>query len=150
MIALLFSRLNYVASQDGFMLESLSYVHHRRLTPSPAVAVQGIVAFLFVVTGQIVTLVEFASFLIWLFYGVAMVSLLILRKTMKDAPRPYRVPTWIPILILLVAIYLSITPIVTDPSPKYLFALGFILIGVAIYYWFIYKKRQPKKALGKD
>lgn len=132
------------------MLESLSYVHHQRLTPSPAVVLQGIVTFLFVATGQIVQLVEFASFLIWLFYGIAMISLLVLRRTMKDAPRPYRVPTWIPVFILLVAIYLSITPIVTDPSPKYLFALGFILIGVVIYYWFVYKKNQPKGALGMN
>lgn len=86
-----YCRLCYVAGQDGFMLENLSYVHYKKLTPSPAVVLQGIIAFLFIVTGEILELIEFASFLIWLFYGMAMVSLLVMRKTMKDAYRPYRV-----------------------------------------------------------
>lgn len=54
-------------------------------------SVQGILAFLFIITGNILELIEFASFLIWIFYGTAMVALLILRKTKKDIPRPYMV-----------------------------------------------------------
>ncbi|XP_045464859.1 b(0,+)-type amino acid transporter 1-like isoform X1 [Harmonia axyridis] len=143
------TRLCYVSAQDGLMMESMSYVHYRRLTPSPAVVMQGIIALLFIVLGDIVELIEFASFLIWFFYGVAMVSLLVLRRTMKDVPRPYRVPTIIPIFILFVAIYLTLTPIVTDPSPKYLFALGFILAGALVYTWFIYKKIRPEYLIAK-
>ncbi|XP_030766225.1 b(0,+)-type amino acid transporter 1-like [Sitophilus oryzae] len=143
------TRLCYVAGQDGFMLESFSYVHYQRHTPSPAVAFQGLVAFLFIISGDIVQLIEFASFLIWMSYGTAMVSLLILRKTKKDVPRPYKVPLWIPIFILLVAIYLSVTPILTDPDPMYLFALLFTLSGVPIYYWCIYKGQKPTRLLNK-
>ncbi|RZC22676.1 b(0,+)-type amino acid transporter 1-like, partial [Asbolus verrucosus] len=120
-----------------------------RLTPAPAVVMQGIITFLFIVMGQIVQLIEFVSFLIWLFYGTAMVSLLILRRNMKDVHRPYKVPTWIAVFVLLIAVYLSVTPIVTDPSPKYLFALGFILLEVLVYYWFIYKKYTPKSSMDK-
>lgn len=137
------TRLCYVAGQEGHMIESFSYVHMRRLTPAPAVAFQGILAFLFIITGNILELIEFASFLIWIFYGTAMVALLILRKTKKDIPRPYMVPLWIPVFIIFVAIFLATVPIITDPSPQYLFALGFILIGILVYYWFIYKKNRP-------
>ncbi|KAL3283898.1 hypothetical protein HHI36_018067 [Cryptolaemus montrouzieri] len=143
------TRLCYVSAQDGLMIESMSYVHFKRLTPAPAVVMQGIVAFLFIVLGDIVELIEFASFLIWFFYGVAMVSLLVLRKTMKDVPRPYKVPTIIPVFILIVAIFLTLTPIVTEPTPKYLFALGFIFVGALVYTWFIYKKRRPEKLIAK-
>ncbi|KAG5887524.1 hypothetical protein JTB14_022136 [Gonioctena quinquepunctata] len=138
------TRLCYVSGQDGFMLESLSYVHFKKLTPLPAVLLQGMIAFLFIATGEVLELIEFASFLIWFFYGVAMISLIVMRKTMKDAPRPYKVPLIVPIFILLIALYLSITPIVLEPTPKYLLALGFMLVGVAIYYWFVYKNRRPK------
>lgn len=31
------------------------------------------------------------SFLIWLFYGLAMVSLIVMRRTKKDVHRPYKV-----------------------------------------------------------
>lgn len=137
------TRLCYVASKEGHMLETLSYVHVRKMTPSAAVVMQGLIAFIFIVVGSIGELIEFASFLIWVFYGSAMVALLVLRKTMKDVHRPYRVPTWIAYLVILVAIFLSVVPIVTDPSPKYLFAIGFILLGVLVYYWFIYKGKRP-------
>jgi len=138
------TRLCFVASQDGHMLENLSYIHVRKLTPVPSVVMQGLISLAFIIAGNIVELIEFASFLIWVFYGVAMGSLLVLRKTKKDVHRPYRVPTWIAYFIICVSIFLSVVPVVTDPSPKYLFAIGFILIGVFIYYWFIYKKRRPK------
>ncbi|KAK9891437.1 hypothetical protein WA026_014672 [Henosepilachna vigintioctopunctata] len=143
------TRLCYVSAQDGLMLESMSYVHYRRLTPSPAVVLQGVIAFLFIVMGDIVELIEFVSFLIWFFYGLAMVSLLVLRRTMKDVPRPYKVPIIIPVFILLVATFLTLTPIITDPTPKYLFALGFIFVGCLVYTWFIYKKKRPEQFIEK-
>ncbi|XP_044270360.1 b(0,+)-type amino acid transporter 1-like isoform X2 [Tribolium madens] len=143
------TRVCYAAGQDGLMIKSLSFVHYERLTPSFAVVSQGILSLLFIVAGDIVELIEFVSFLIWIFYGLAFVSLLVLRRTMRDAHRPYKVPTWICIFVLLIAIYLSVTPIVTDPTPKYLFALAFILLGVLVYYWFVYKKRTPELFMRK-
>lgn len=58
------------------MPESLSYIHVTRFTPAPAVFLQGILASLFLLVGDIAALIEFASFLIWFFYGSAMVALL--------------------------------------------------------------------------
>lgn len=43
------------------------------------------------VVGEILELIEFAAFLLWLGYGFAMVSMLILRRTRKDAERPLKV-----------------------------------------------------------
>ena len=51
------------------MLEPLSYIHVTRATPAPAVAMQGVLAFIFLIVGDINALIEFASFLIWFFYG---------------------------------------------------------------------------------
>lgn len=52
---------------------------------------QGVVTFLFIVVGGITELIQFVAFLIWIFYGLAMVSLLILRRTKKHVHRPYKV-----------------------------------------------------------
>lgn len=126
------------------MLEPLSYIHIKKSTPAPAVAMQGLMAFLFILSGDIHELIDFASFLIWFFYGSAIVALLVLRRTQPNTPRPYRVPTIIPILILGVAVFLSTVPIVADPSPKYLFAIGFILSGVLVYIPFVYYRKRPR------
>lgn len=94
--------------------------------------------------GNITALIEFASFLIWVTYGACVTGLLILRKTQPDTPRPYRVPTIIPIFILCVSLFLSLMPIIMAPSVKYLAALGFIAIGLCLYTPFVYYKKRPR------
>ncbi|XP_044734569.1 b(0,+)-type amino acid transporter 1-like [Chrysoperla carnea] len=136
------TRLCYVAGQEGHMIKAFSYVNVKRLTPAPAVAFQGLISLIFIMCGSIVTLIEFASFFIWIFYGVAMVSLIVLRYTKPGVHRPYKVPIWIPYFIFLVALFLSVTPIATDPSPKYLFALAFIISGIFVYIPFVYYKMK--------
>ncbi|XP_058462091.1 b(0,+)-type amino acid transporter 1-like [Malaya genurostris] len=138
------TRLCYVAGQEGQMLESLSYIHMRRMTPTPAVAMQGLLALMFILVGNIEELIELASFFIWFFYGSAVVALFSLRRTQPHIHRPYKVPLIVPIITLAVSIFLSVVPIVSDPSLKYFFAIGFILIGVAVYTPFVYYKLRPK------
>ena len=137
------TRLCFVAAQEGHFLEPMSYVHVRRSTPAPAVALQGVLAFSFILAGDIETLIEFASFLIWFFYGAAVICLLVIRKTQPDTPRPYKVPLVVPIFILSVAVFLSIVPVVAQPSLKFLFAIAFIFSGVLVYIPFVYMKKTP-------
>ncbi|XP_050665639.1 b(0,+)-type amino acid transporter 1-like isoform X2 [Leptidea sinapis] len=143
------SRVCYSAARGGHMLEVFSFVNMKRLTPAPAVALQALLTCIFIVVGNISTLIEFASWFLWFFYGLAMVALLVLRKTQAARPRPYRVPTVVPCFVLLVSIFLSVLPIVHDPSIKYLMAIGFIVIGVAVYTLFVYYKKTPKYLLEK-
>ncbi|XP_055602222.1 b(0,+)-type amino acid transporter 1-like [Uranotaenia lowii] len=138
------TRMCYVASKEGQMLEPLSYIHVKRATPAPAVVMQGLLALLFIMAGDIEMLIEMASFLIWFFYGSAVIALLALRKTQPNVHRPYKVPLIVPYLTLAVSIFLSVVPIVSDPSPKYFFAVGFILSGVAVYIPFVYYRIRPK------
>ncbi|KAG6442539.1 b(0,+)-type amino acid transporter 1 isoform X2 [Manduca sexta] len=143
------TRVCYTAARSGHMLEVFSYVNLKRLTPAPAVAFQAFLTSIFISVGNIKTLIEFASWFLWFFYGLAMVALLVLRKTQADKPRPYRVPTPIPCFVLLVAIFLSILPIVHDPSIKYLMAVGFIVLGFIVYTIFVYYKKTPTTLLRK-
>ncbi|XP_059476112.1 b(0,+)-type amino acid transporter 1-like [Neocloeon triangulifer] len=138
------TRLCFVAAQEGHMVSALSFIHFRRLTPAPAVTLQGILTAFFILAGDIVDLIDFSSFLIWIFYGGAMVALLVLRKSRPKAHRPYRVPLIIPLLVMVVAIFLAVVPIAMDPSPKYLIAVFFIFTGVIVYIPFVYYKKHPK------
>lgn len=126
------------------MPEPLSYIHVTRSTPAPAVALQGVLALIFLIVGDIAPLIEFASFLIWFFYGAAMVALLVMRRTHAKVHRPYKVPLILPIITLLVSLFLVVTPIINEPDVKYLSACGFILTGVAVYIPFVYMKKRPR------
>lgn len=110
---------------------------------------QAMLTSIFIIVGNIKTLIDFASWFLWFFYGLAMVALLVLRRTQADKPRPYRVPMIVPCFVLLVAIFLSVLPIVHDPSIKYLMAIGFICVGVVVYTLFVYYKKTPTTLLSK-
>lgn len=133
-----------VAGQEGHFLEPMSYVHVRRGTPCPAVALQGIISFVFICVGDIEALIEFASFLIWVMYGAAFACLLVLRRTRPNAVRPYKVPIVIPVFSLAVAVFLSLMPMITEPSLKYLTALVFMFIGFLVYVPFVYYRIRPR------
>lgn len=137
------TRVCYTAARSGHMLEALSFVNVKRMTPAPAVAFQALLTSILIIVGNIRTLIDFASWFLWFFYGLAMVALLVLRKTQADKPRPYKVPTIVPWFVLLISIFLSVLPIVHDPSLKYLIAISFIVLGVSVYTAFVYYKKTP-------
>lgn len=114
------------------------------MTPAAAVALQGVLTLLCMVMGNIIELIEFASFLIWAFYGLAAVALVIMRQTKADVHRPYRVPTIVPWLVIIIALFLSVMPIIHDPSPKYLFILAFILAGWMVYHQYVFNKTKSR------
>ncbi|XP_063986665.1 b(0,+)-type amino acid transporter 1-like [Diachasmimorpha longicaudata] len=138
------SRLCYVAGREGHFPRVFSFVHVSKMTPAAAVVFQGFFTVACVLAGDITTLIEFATFLIWIFYGLAMGALLIMRRTKPQANRPYKVPTVIVWLVLLLAVFLAVVPIVAEPSWKYLFALLFIFLGVAVYHAYVFKKRSSR------
>ncbi|XP_003705663.1 b(0,+)-type amino acid transporter 1 [Megachile rotundata] len=136
------SRLCFVAGREGHVPRVFSFIHFQKMTPAVAVASQGLLALVCLLLGNIIALIEFASFLTWVFYGLAMLSLIIMRRTKPHAPRPYKVPIVIPWLVLVLAIFLAVVPIVHEPSLKYMFAVVFILLGIGIYHMYVYKRAR--------
>ncbi|RZF34113.1 hypothetical protein LSTR_LSTR010961 [Laodelphax striatellus] len=134
------SRLCYAAGREGHMIEAFSYIHVRKCTPASAVAVQGLLTTIFILAGDISKLIEFASFLIWIFYGLTMVALIVLCYKKPLANRPYKVPILIPISLLILSVVLAAVPIVFNPQIQYICALIFILLGLCVYYPFVYLK----------
>lgn len=52
---------------------------------------QSLIAVAMVLYGTIDSLIEFFSFTAWIFYGGAMLALIVMRYTKPHAPRPYKV-----------------------------------------------------------
>jgi L-type amino acid transporter 9 len=47
------------------------------------------------------------------------------------------------VLVIAVALFLCLVPIITDPSPKYFFALLFIGLGIVLYVPLVHYKFRP-------
>lgn len=97
-----------------------------------------------VLSGNIESLVDFFSFTAWIFYGGAMLALLVMRKTRPDHPRPYKCPLVIPVLVLVISMYLIVAPIIEHPQIEYLYAAGFIAAGMLFYLPFVKYGYVPK------
>ena len=52
---------------------------------------QALIAEVMIFGGNIESLIDFFSFTVWIFYGMSMLALLVLRKTKPDIARPYKV-----------------------------------------------------------
>lgn len=44
----------------------------------------------------------------------------------------------------MVSLFLCVTPLVTDPTPKYFIAVGSVILAAIVYFFIIYKRYQPK------
>ncbi|VVC39530.1 Amino acid/polyamine transporter I [Cinara cedri] len=132
------TRLCFASSREGQFPAIFSYVSVKRLTPAPAVFLQGLLAGICILCGDAISLIEFASFLCWMFYGFAMLALLVLRRTKPNAERPFKIPIIVPIFVLVASVFLFLTPIFTDPRPRFLVGLALVLSAVLIYIPFVY------------
>ena len=52
---------------------------------------QSILALIFIIPGDISSLINFFNFAVWLFYGASMAALLYMRYDRPNEPRPYKV-----------------------------------------------------------
>uniref|UniRef100_A0A8C4YHI6 Solute carrier family 7 member 9 n=1 Tax=Gopherus evgoodei TaxID=1825980 RepID=A0A8C4YHI6_9SAUR len=133
-------RLVYVAGREGHMLKVLSYISVKRFTPAPAIIFYGAIAIIYIIPGDINTLINYFSFAVWIFYALTVFALIVMRFTRKELKRPIKIPIIIPVLVTIVSILLVLAPIISEPEWAYLYCVLFILGGFIFYVLFIHFK----------
>lgn len=143
-------RLSFAAARENHLPDILAYIHISKYTPSPALIFNAILSILYVIPGNVESLIDFFNFAAWLFYGLTMLALIRLRyiQPWKDKHRPYRVHISIPIFVFLVSMYFVVIPFVEDPQIEYFYVLLYMLSGFVAYVVFV-KMRIRIKSLGK-
>ncbi|HZU28663.1 MAG TPA: hypothetical protein VFA04_24270, partial [Bryobacteraceae bacterium] len=87
-----------------------------------------------VLTGSYESLIDYALFGIWVFYGLMIAAVIVLRRTRPELPRPYRMPGYpaTPLVFLAVTVWFLGNMLVTRPGPA-LAGLALMLTGVPAY-----------------
>ncbi|XP_076032325.1 L-type amino acid transporter sobremesa isoform X5 [Oratosquilla oratoria] len=127
-----------------YLLVNVSYLavmSTEELLSSETVAVAAI-ALVMVVPSNIGSLIDFFGFTAWIFYGGAMLALIVMRFTKKDSKRPYKVPIIIPIVVLIMSFFLVVLPIIDSPQIEYLYATLFIVAGLIFYFPFVHFQKS--------
>lgn len=137
------ARMFYVASREQQLPTVLSMIHIRRHTPLPAVFILYPMTVLQLFVGDIYGLLNFMSFMRWLFIGVVVLGLIYMRYTKPDLPRPFKVPLFIPVVFCLTSFFMVFLSLYSDPLNT---GIGFAisLTGIPAYYIFIYFDQRPK------
>ena len=130
-------RVFFAMARDGLFFKKFADLHPRLLTPHVSILATGAWAAVLSVTGTFEQLATYVIFGQWIFFGLTVAVVMVLRRTKPDLPRPYR--TWgypiTPVIFILAALYISVSTLVTQPLNAAA-GLGIIIAGVpAFFYW---------------
>jgi APA family basic amino acid/polyamine antiporter len=131
------SRVPYAMARDGLFFRALAHLSPRSNVPARAIVAQAAWGSVLALSGSYDTLTDSVIFASWLFYGLSTGSLFVFRKTMPDAPRPYRALGYpvVPIIFLLVTAALLINTFVAAPHEA-LQGVAVLIAGLPLYwYW---------------
>jgi len=128
-------RAYFAMARDGVFFSFAGRVHARFKTPALAVLLQGLVSIVLAVSGSYEQLFTYVIFSAWIFYGAAVMAVLVLRMQRPNLERPYRI--WgspvVPIAFALAALAIVANTLVTKPHESFI-GLGIILLGLPIYF----------------
>ncbi|KAL1926192.1 hypothetical protein VTP01DRAFT_6057 [Rhizomucor pusillus] len=126
------ARIIYVSSKQGHLPNFFGKLSTSRQTPLMAIVLQAVLTSIMILVGSFRGLVNFYSVCAWIFYFLAVLSLLVFRYTEPDLKRPYKVWLTTPILFCGVALFLCTTPFIEAPFES-LAAVGFVLLSIPIW-----------------
>ncbi len=130
-------RVFYAMANDGVFFRQFARVHQRFVTPYVSIVATGVWAGVLSLTGTFEQLAAYVIFGQWIFFGLTVAGVIILRRTRPELSRPYR--TWgypiTPIVFIAAALLISINSLIAQPLNA-LAGLGIILLGIPAYaYW---------------
>jgi len=140
------ARVPYAAARDGLFFEQFGRLNPRTRVPVISIALVGGWAALLAASGTFDQLTNMAVLSYAVFWTPVVLAVIVLRRKLPDAPRPYR--AWgypfVPIAFALVMIWIIINALITRPAESAA-TLVMILLGLVAYPYF--RKRQRAAAV---
>ncbi len=143
--ALTTPRVFYAMAEDGVFFRAATRVHPRFRTPHVAIVAMGVWVVVLAMSGTFEQLAAFVVFGQWVFLGLTVAGVLVLRARRPDLPRPVRV--WgfpfTPLVFIAASVFIAYSAVVSG-FWNAMAGLGLILLGIPVY--FIWRRRAPAPA----
>lgn len=145
------ARITYAMGKDKVFLPWVGKDHKKFNTPGNALWLHGIWTCLFIITGSFDMLANMFVFITWIAYGLGAVGIFMLRKTMRDKERPYKIWGHPYVTILFIAfsafylvttLYSDITNYMAHRQPVINSLLGILITALGIPFYFYYRKKR--------
>jgi basic amino acid/polyamine antiporter, APA family len=132
---LTFARIYFAQAHDGLFFRAAGNIHRRFETPHVSIVVQGVWVSLLALAGSYEILFSYVIFAAWIFYGMAVLGVIVLRRKAPDAPRPYRMWGYpvTPLLFAGISFWFVGNTIASKPGPS-LAGLAIVAAGIPVYY----------------
>jgi APA family basic amino acid/polyamine antiporter len=138
------ARPTYAMAREGLFFPGIAKLNKANV-PANSLLLQGIWSSVLVLSGSFDQLTDMLIFAVFIFYGATSLGVIILRRRMPDAHRPYKVWGYpvVPVFYILFCIALFVNTIVTKPREA---AIGLILIAAGIpVYMYLQRKTSKQK-----
>lgn len=134
-------RIYFAMAREGLFFRRVGLLN-KHAVPGASLWIQCVWACILVMSGTFELLTDLIIFAVFVFYGATALGVFVLRKTLPDAPRPYKVWGYpmVPAIVILFSGALFVNTIVTQPE-KAGIGLALMLSGVPMWYWFNQKIR---------
>ena len=137
------ARVVRVMAERGAFFPAAARIHPRFGTPAVAILLQSAWASVLLLSNTYGQLLQYVTFGDWIFFGLTALALIVLRRKMPEAPRPYR--TWgypaVPLLFFAISAAAVANVFISSPF-KSLIGTGIILAGLPLYVFF-WNRRSP-------
>jgi APA family basic amino acid/polyamine antiporter len=140
------ARIPFAMARDGLFMKRVGDVSPKRRAPVWAIIAQSAWGCVLALSGTFDQITTYTIFALWLFFGVTVTAVFVLRRKMPDVERPYKTLGYpiVPILFILVAAWLVINTITTNPVES---AIGLILIALGLPVYLYFKRKQARRVI---
>jgi len=135
------ARVYYAMAEDKLFFRWCAAVHPRFRTPHLSLVVQALWSVLLVSLARYDQLFTFTVFAAWIFYALTAFAVIILRRTMPDLARPYRVFAypWVPILFVVAAGWLVVNTVIQRPVEA---GWGCVIVALGVPVYWIWRRQR--------
>ena len=131
----------YAAGADGTFAKSFGRVHPRYHSPSVAIVTLGVWGMILTLSGTYDQITSYVVFGSWFFYALTALSVIVLRRKMPNANRPYKAWAYPYATLLFVAIatWFIVNTFLEDTRNA---IIGIVLLLISLPFYFYWAKRR--------
>jgi len=135
------ARIPFAMARDGLFFSRIGNLSKSARVPVWAICLQGLWASVLALSGTFDQLTDLAIFAIWIFAGLTVGAIFILRRKLPDVSRPYRTLGYpvVPFIFIVVVVWLIVNTLQTNPVESAM-GLGLMVLGLPLYFYFHHQK----------